>query len=145
VLRRRQAADELGRGDRRLHHLIPPGIEARGAHDEVDRRHLDVLEPRRRQQLGDRLLGAQRERPRPVRHRRWREAPRHERLSQDLHPRVALEVVPHRQRHPPARLEHPPRLAQGRLWVEQQHVAEAADDAVDRRRREIDPLGLHAP
>jgi hypothetical protein len=66
-------------------------------------------------------------------------------LGRDGEPRVGLRRVPYDEHQAPAGLEHAPRLAQGRLGIQGQHVAEAAEDAVDRRGGLVDPLELHRP
>ena len=56
----------------------------------------------------------------------------------DRAPRVLLRAPPRRQGEPPSGLEHPARLPQRGLGVGHQHVAPAAQDAVDARGLDVD-------
>jgi hypothetical protein len=57
---------------------------------------------------------------------------------------LALRRPPHRQGEAPARPEYAARLRQRRRGVRHQHVAEPAEDAVDRVGLELDPLSVDA-
>src|SRR5262245_25153292 len=60
----------------------------------------------------------------------------------DGDPGVSLAARPDREREPSAGAKHSPRLAEGGCRIRHEHVAPAAEDAVDRIVRELDLLGV---
>ena len=63
----------------------------------------------------------------------------------DRDPGIAVAARPDREREPPAGAQHSPRLGERCRRMRHQHVAPAAQDAVDRIVGELDPLGVQHP
>ena len=63
----------------------------------------------------------------------------------DRRPEVAIRARPDRERQPAAVAQHPPRLRERGGRVGHQHVAEAAEDAVDAGVVEVHALGIEDP
>ena len=103
-------------------------VEARAADER-----LDLLSARQRELAGlpglRRLLQPPFDQHRPVRRR----------------PGVPLRRSPRRERERPACAQHAPGLAQGASRIRHEHVAEAGDDRIDARVRQVDLLHVHHP
>ena len=67
---------------------------------------------------------------------------RDEDASGDGDPGVAGAARPDRKSKPSAGAQHSPRLGEGCCRIRHEHVAPAAEDAVDRIVRELDLLGV---
>ena len=113
-----------------------------GGRAEVDREveRLDVVlgEPGLVERLGDRALRRPAERPRQRGIGRLPEPVGDHLAARERQPRVRVRPGPGGERHAPAGAQHPARLAQGVDRVGHQHVAPAAEDAVEAAGLDVD-------
>ncbi len=107
--------------------------------DGVD---LDVLEPGGVEQLVQAVAIAERERAGNARRRRGDEPALDEQPRRQRQPRVVRRVVPHGKRDAPAGAQNAAGLRQRRAGVGHEHESPAAQDGVDARDRQVDPLRI---